>query len=59
MVPNTSHQPASGCTDNDTSLSFLRAAWPSLPEAVKAGIIAMVRATQGRSSEEASTRRET
>ena len=48
MVPINLHQSASVCTD-DTNLLSLVAAWPSLPAAVKAGIMAMVQAIGGAS----------
>jgi hypothetical protein len=50
MVPTTSHQSASVCTVDDTNLSFLVTIWPSLPAAVRAGIMAMVQAIGGASS---------
>ena len=55
MVPSTSHQSASSCTNDVTDLSFLVESWPALPAAVKAGIIAMVRAIDGPSSDDDST----
>ena len=51
MVPTASHQSASGCTVDETNLLSLAAAWPSLPVAVKAGIMAMVQTIDGTSSE--------
>ena len=51
MVPTTSHQSASVCTVDDTNLRFIATVWPSLPAAVKAGIMAMVQAVDGASSD--------
>ncbi len=51
MVPSTSHQSASICTVDDTNLRFLATVWPSLPAAVKTGIMAMVQAVDGASSD--------
>ena len=55
MVPNTSHSPASSCTPDASDLSLLVATWARLPDAIKAGIMAMVRTTLARSDAEDST----
>jgi hypothetical protein len=39
--------PSCACTDQSADLRALAEAWPRLPEAVKAGILAMVKASKG------------
>jgi hypothetical protein len=42
--PSTATENATGLIPSDPDLHEIISAWPSLPEAIKAGIIAMVKA---------------
>jgi hypothetical protein len=44
--PVADHLPTDTCK-NDPDLAVVVAAWPELPEAIKAGILAMVKAAAG------------
>jgi hypothetical protein len=48
ICPVAHHLPTDTCQiDHDHDLGDVMAAWPGLPEAIKAGILAMVKATSG------------
>jgi len=46
--PLTATQNATRLLPDDPGLAAVVEAWPDLPEAIRAGILAMVRATSGR-----------
>ncbi len=49
--PLTATQNATRLLPDDPGLAAVVAAWPDLPEAIKAGIVAMVKAATGKMSE--------
>jgi hypothetical protein len=47
IAPGPGAAPAQRAAPDDPELAALVAAWPTLPEAIRAGILAMVRAAGG------------
>ena len=45
LAPSVAHHLPTDTCKNDPDLSAVVAAWPELPEAIKASILAMVKAT--------------